>query len=253
MATITLRSVKGSPLTNTEMDDNFSNINTEVGTKLNSSNYTASDVLSKLLTVDGTGSGLDAALLEGYTQATANTPNTIVRRDSSGNFSAGTVTASFVGNLSGNASTVTNGVYTSSTYDNPSWLVGLAGSKVTGVPNSSLVNSSITINGSSISLGGSINILGTANTWTAIQTFRDNLLYITDDLDTTKILRLQLSGISSGATRVLFVPDETGTIATQSYVQTAGQNSQGTKTVQTVASGTPSNATGVDGDIIYQY
>lgn len=33
MATITLRSVKGSPLTNSEIDDNFSNINTEVGTK----------------------------------------------------------------------------------------------------------------------------------------------------------------------------------------------------------------------------
>ena len=43
----------------------------------------------------------------GY-QQTANTANSVVLRDSSGNFSAGTITAS----LSGNASTVTNGVYT---------------------------------------------------------------------------------------------------------------------------------------------
>jgi hypothetical protein len=37
-----------------------------LATKLNSSSYTAADVLSKLLTVDGGGSGLDAAFLEGH-------------------------------------------------------------------------------------------------------------------------------------------------------------------------------------------
>jgi hypothetical protein len=37
MATITLRLGKGSPLTNSEVDDNFSNLNTELGTKANSS------------------------------------------------------------------------------------------------------------------------------------------------------------------------------------------------------------------------
>ena len=39
----------------------------------------------------------------------------------------------------------------------------------------------------------------------------------------------------------------------QSYVQTAGQNSQGAKTVQAISAGVPSNATGNNGDIIYQY
>jgi len=44
-------------------------------------------------------------LAEYYPLATANTANTIVQRDSSGNFSAGTVTASsFVGNVTGNVS-----------------------------------------------------------------------------------------------------------------------------------------------------
>lgn len=43
-------------------------------------------------TNDGAGSGLDADLLDGLNSATANTPSTVVVRDASGNFSAGTVT-----------------------------------------------------------------------------------------------------------------------------------------------------------------
>jgi len=102
MATIVLRSVKGSPLTIAEADANFDNLNTEVGTKLNASAYTAADVLTKIKTVDGTGSGLDADLLDGLNSATANTANTIVARDASGNFAAGTITASLTGNVTGN-------------------------------------------------------------------------------------------------------------------------------------------------------
>lgn len=102
MAVIVLRSVKGSPLTIAEADANFTNLNTEVGTKLDAATYTAADVLSKLLTVDGSGSGIDADLLDGRNSATANTVNTVVHRDSSGNFSAGTITASLVGNVTGN-------------------------------------------------------------------------------------------------------------------------------------------------------
>ena len=40
MATITLRSVKGSPLTNTEVDANFTNLNND---KLESGSVTSSD------------------------------------------------------------------------------------------------------------------------------------------------------------------------------------------------------------------
>jgi len=63
MAVIVLRSVKGSPLTIAEADANFTNLNTEVGTKLDSATYTAADVC---------------------------------------NFSAGTITATLVGNVTGN-------------------------------------------------------------------------------------------------------------------------------------------------------
>ena len=100
---LTLRSTKGSPLTNAEVDANFSNISTQIALGQTAASYTASDVLSKLITVDGAGSGLDADLLDGLNSATANTASTIVARDASGNFAAGTITAA----LSGNASTAT--------------------------------------------------------------------------------------------------------------------------------------------------
>ena len=56
----------------------------------------------------------------------ANTASTIVARDASNSFSAGTITAT----LNGNASTVTSGVYTSGSYADPSWITSLAKSKV---------------------------------------------------------------------------------------------------------------------------
>ena len=62
MSTIVTRAGKGSPLTNTEVDANFTNLNAD---KLESSAYTAADVLTKIKTVDGATSGLDADLLDG--------------------------------------------------------------------------------------------------------------------------------------------------------------------------------------------
>lgn len=267
MAAITLRLTKGSPLTNLEIDNNFTNLNTDIGTRLLASSYTAADVLSKLLTVDTDTAGINATTLKGLVPATVNTASTLVQRDASGNFSAGTITANLTGNVSGNAGTVTNGLYSTGSYSNPLWLTSLAGSKVTGIPNTSLSNSSITINGTSVSLGGSINILGIANIWTANQTFRDSLFAITDDTDTTKAVTFQLSNISTNTTRSMIIPDETGVIATRlyadtaastytnsyvasyvpTYVQTAGRNSQGTKTISTAA---PSG--GANGDIWYR-
>jgi len=108
-ASITLRSTKGSPLTNTEVDNNFTNLNTAIATGLTAASYTAADVLSKLNTVTGyaAASGLNSDTLTfnsgARSAASTNTANTIVARDGSGNFSAGTITAA----LSGNASTAT--------------------------------------------------------------------------------------------------------------------------------------------------
>lgn len=59
--------------------------------------------------------------------------------------------------VSGNAATVTNGVVTTGTYADPLWITALSASKITGtLTNSQLANSSININGTNVSLGGSI-------------------------------------------------------------------------------------------------
>src|SRR4051812_13473355 len=56
-----------------------------IATKLNSSSYTAADVLTKLKTVDGVGSGLDADLLDGLSSAAfAPTVHTHVESDITG-------------------------------------------------------------------------------------------------------------------------------------------------------------------------
>jgi hypothetical protein len=102
MAVIFLRSTKGSPLTIAEADANINNLNTELGGKLDITSYTATDVLAKILSVDGAGSGLDADRVQGKNIASTNTNNTLVLRDSSGNFAATTVTANLVGNVTGN-------------------------------------------------------------------------------------------------------------------------------------------------------
>lgn len=102
MATIVLRSVKGSPLTIQEVDSNFSNINDDLANKLNSTDYTASDVLTKIKTVDGLNSGLDADLVRGKSSSTSATSDTLVVRDSSGNINATTFTGNVIGNLTGN-------------------------------------------------------------------------------------------------------------------------------------------------------
>lgn len=89
MATLVLRQVKGSPLTNAEVDANFTNLNNELATKLTATEYNAADILTKLKTVDGSGSGLDADLLDGLSAlSTLPVPtdkSSIVARDSSGN------------------------------------------------------------------------------------------------------------------------------------------------------------------------
>jgi hypothetical protein len=118
-ATITLRGTKGSPLTNTEVDNNFSALNTALQTGLTAASYTAADVLAKLITVDGTGSLLDADFLDGLDTSSALpagvNKSSVVVRDSSGNFAGNTITATnFSGTFTGVAA-ITSGSITTLT------------------------------------------------------------------------------------------------------------------------------------------
>jgi hypothetical protein len=111
-ATITTRAGKGSPLTNAEVDANFNNLNTQLQLAQTAASYTAADVLAKLVTVDGSGSGLDADLLDGLnTSSTDQAGNSVVTR-SGGNFSANVITATnFSGTHTGVAA-ITSGTIT---------------------------------------------------------------------------------------------------------------------------------------------
>ena len=125
MADIQLRtglSGKGSPLTLEEVDANFTNLNIEIGQKLDATVYTAANVYTKVLSVNSTDTiGVNATTLTGivpsYTVPSATDKSSVVTRNSSGNIQGTTIAAStqFTGNvvgnvtgaLSGNASTAT--------------------------------------------------------------------------------------------------------------------------------------------------
>jgi hypothetical protein len=95
-----------------------------------------------------------------YSGTFATLTRTATLLDGSGNTSfPGTVTApTFSGALSGNASTVTNGVYTNGSYSDPSWITLLAGSKISGAV-ASATNATAAANISLTSLGnGSVNV-----------------------------------------------------------------------------------------------
>jgi len=249
--------VKNEPLTNIEIDDNFKNLNADIQTRVLTSDYSDADVLAKVKNVDGSGSGLDADVVRGLNPAsvygaTGATGASVVTRDSNGSFTANTITATqFNGALYLRAGDTlvfegaSDDVYettlavTNPTADRVVTLPNVSGTVVTSgdtgtvtntmlagsIANIKLSNSSFSIDGTTISLGDSItlNVGGTTsnNTWTGIQTFRDNKFYITDNTDTSKVLNLELSTIATSTTRTLTVPNESGTIATQAYVDSA--------------------------------
>jgi hypothetical protein len=181
MADLTLRSIKGSPLTLAEVDANFTALNTEFETKLSITSYTAADVLSKLLTVDGVSSGLDADKVHDLSPTASNVGLSLVSRNSSGNFAAGTITANLTGNVTGDifASDGTTRILDNGTGANATFTGNVTGN--TSGSAGTLANSrtiSITGDGAwSTSFNGSANVTGaltlansgvTAGTYTKI-------------------------------------------------------------------------------------
>lgn len=167
MTTLTLRNVKGSPLTNQEMDDNFNNLNVELNNKLNATEFTATAVLNLIKSVDGAGSGLDADTLDGYNQATTSTVNTLVRRDANGDIFAATINGNLLGNVTGNVTGNLTGTVTGNA-TNVNGTVALANGG-TGATTASAARTNLglgsiaTQNANAVAItGGTISGLGTA-------------------------------------------------------------------------------------------
>ena len=108
----------------------------------------------KFLTTDGTGtawSTITDTITAAANQLTGTTlaPSVVTSSLTTvGTLTNLTVTNTIAGSITGNAATVTSGVYTSTTYQNPGWLGSLAGSKITGdiVGNSGTVTNGVYTN-----------------------------------------------------------------------------------------------------------
>ena len=136
----TLKEIQDAMATDTELSDAIAAIT--IG------NATQTVTAGSYLTGGGSFTAnqtTDSSVTLSVDATSANTASKVVARDASGNFAAGTITAT----LNGNASTVTNGVYTTDTGTVTNTM--LAGS----IANAKLVNSSITLAGTTVSLGGS--------------------------------------------------------------------------------------------------
>jgi hypothetical protein len=118
MAIIHLRQDKERPLTIEEVDSNFDSLNQEVAMKLDTTAFTAANILNLLEPISGSTSTIDAKKLQGYLPSRSSQPNTVAIRDSLSNIYAnqfygvhvgavlGNLTGNVTGTLTGNASNV---------------------------------------------------------------------------------------------------------------------------------------------------
>jgi hypothetical protein len=102
-SSIILRSEKGYPLTNDELDNNFKFLSLSLTQKLNVVDFTPTAITTRINSLSAEEADLDAFALQGLFPSYGTDTNSIVARDE-----VGTITATnFFGDLEGNADTAT--------------------------------------------------------------------------------------------------------------------------------------------------
>ena len=159
------------------------------------------------LTISGvSGEGTQYIITSGATSA--NTASQIVARDASGNFTAGTITASLTGNVSGSAATLTT-----------TRAIGLTGDLI-GTANfngSTDINISATIAPNAVQLGSD-----TTGNYVATLTTSSTGLTLTNSGTETAAMTVNFSTITTGLNMGTF------TFATNDFVNTSGTVALGT-------------------------
>ena len=146
------------------------------------------------------------------TATSANTASAIVARDASGNFSAGTITAT----LSGNASTVTNGVYTTDTGTVTSTMIA-NGTIVNADINASAAIDSTKISGTAVTQADTGTV---TSTMIANGTIVDADINSSAAIDKTKISGTAITAGDTGTVTSTMIAD--GTIVNGDISASAG-------------------------------
>ena len=95
---------------------------------------------------------------------------------------------------------------------------GTGAFSTSSIPNAQLQNSTITLGSSSVALGSTLSTISGISSFSCDSiTTKDSGFRIQDNSDTSKQLAFECSGISGSTTRTLTVPNDSGTISTESF------------------------------------
>jgi hypothetical protein len=144
-----------------------------------------------------------------------------------------TVSNPISGSITGNAATVTNGVYTTNLYSNPSWITDLASSKITGATMTITAGTGLS-GGGSLALGGSVtlnntgvlSVNGQAGAVTNIATLTGGYL-TTSQIPPSLLGGVNYQGTWDATANSPSLADGTGTQGYEYVVTTAGTHNFG--------------------------
>lgn len=220
MATIVLRSVKGSPLTNTEVDNNFSNINTELGQKL-----TGNQTIT--LTGDASGSGSTSIAVTLVNSGVTAGTYTKVTVDAKGRVTLGASLSS--ADLPTYTGTLTSSQVTTALGFTPPQPGGSGASGTWG----------ISITGTARGVGTADPAIGTGGLWvastTGLNVARNGTAYVVLDAANYVLYAPTLTGGGASGTWGISITGNAATVGGLSVH--AGTNNEANKIVRTDGNG----------------